>query len=152
MWLEIPVITQLRVMVATGSRESLQQASELLAMLRQSAKAVHNTYQLIGVLALQCVALKKLGRADEALEVLQQAIKLAEPGGWVYPFTESGRPMAELLERLADRNGVSDYVRLVLDRFPTHEQATPWSCWPNDCRTRRLPPGCSFRPKRSKRI
>jgi LuxR family maltose regulon positive regulatory protein len=128
MWLEIPVIThpvitQLRVMVATGSRESLQQASELLAMLRQSAKAVHNTYQLIGVLALQCVALKKLGRADEALEVLQQAIKLAEPGGWVYPFTESGRPMAELLERLADRNGVSDYVRLVLDRFPTHEQA-----------------------------
>ena len=37
-------------------------------------------------------------------------------------FVESGRPMAELLERLADQNGVTDYVHLVLDRFPTHEQ------------------------------
>jgi len=76
-WLEIPVITHLRVMVATGSRESLQQASELLATLHQSAAAVHNTYQIIGIRVLQCVALQKLGRVDEALEVLQQVIKLA---------------------------------------------------------------------------
>jgi len=50
MWLEIPVITHLRVMVATGSREGLQQASELLATLCQSAEAVHNTYQAIDIL------------------------------------------------------------------------------------------------------
>jgi LuxR family maltose regulon positive regulatory protein len=122
MWLEIPVITHLRVMVATGSHESLQQTSELLATLHQSAEAVHNTYQIIKILVLQCVTLEKLGRVDEALEVLQQVIQLAEPGGWVYPFVELGRPMAELLERLADQNGVSDYVQLVLDKLPTHEQ------------------------------
>ena len=103
MWLEIPVITHLRVMVATGSRESLQQTGELLARLRQSAEAVHNTYQIIEILVLQCVTLEKLGRVDKAVEVLQQAITLAEPGGWVRPFVELGRPMAELLERLADQ-------------------------------------------------
>jgi LuxR family maltose regulon positive regulatory protein len=122
MWLEIPVITQLKVVVATGSRENLQQASELLATLYLSAEAVHNTYQMIGIRVLQCVALQKLGRVDEALEILQQIIKLAEPDGWVYPFVESGQPMAELLERLADQKSVSDYVQLVLDRLPTREQ------------------------------
>jgi len=71
------------------------------------------------------MALEKLGRVDEALEVLQQVIKLAEPGSWVYPFVESGRPMAELLERLANQKGVSDYPRFVLDRFPTDEQQQP---------------------------
>jgi LuxR family maltose regulon positive regulatory protein len=121
-WLEIPMITHLRIMVATGSHKSLQQASELLATLYQSTEAVHNTYQMIRIRILQCVALQKLGRVDESLELLQQAIKLAEPGGWVYPFVELGRPMAELLERLAEQKGVTDYARLVLDRFPTHEQ------------------------------
>jgi LuxR family maltose regulon positive regulatory protein len=122
MWLEIPAITHLRVLVTTGSHERLQQASESLATLRQSAEAVHNTYQIIEILVLQCVALEKLGRVDEALEILQQVIKLAEPGGWVYPFVELGRPTAELLEHLADQKGVTDYVQLVLDKFPTHEQ------------------------------
>jgi LuxR family maltose regulon positive regulatory protein len=122
MWLEVPAITHLRIMVATGSRESLQQASELLETLRQSAEALHNTYQIIEILVLQCLALEKLGRVDEALEFLQQAIKLAEPDGWVRPFIESGRPIAELLERLAVQKGVTNHVQLVLNRFPTHEE------------------------------
>jgi len=121
-WLEIPAITHLRIMVATGSHESLQQAGELLATLYESAESVHNTYQMIGIRVLQCVALQKLGRMDEALEVLQQAIKLAEPGGWVYPFVELGPLMAELLERLADRDGGSDYCQRVLDQFPGRGQ------------------------------
>jgi LuxR family maltose regulon positive regulatory protein len=122
MWLEIPVITHLRIMVATGSRESLQQAGEMLARLRQSAEALRNIYQSIDLLVLQSLALEKLGRTDEALEVLQQAVKLAQAGGWIRPFVELGRPMAELLERLADQKGVSDYVHLVLDKFPTHDE------------------------------
>jgi len=124
-WLDIPLITKARVMIATGSHERLRHASEILETLLQSAKAVHNTYHIIEILVLQCMALEKLGRVDEALEVLQQVIKLAEPGGWVYPFVESGRPMAELLERLANQKGVSDYPRFVLDRFPTDEQQQP---------------------------
>ena len=79
MWLEIPVITHLRVMVATGSHESLRQASEMLATLRQPVEAVHNTYQMIEILVLQCMALEKLGRAEDAVKVLQQAIRLGNP-------------------------------------------------------------------------
>ena len=123
MWLEIPVITYLRVMVATGSRESLQQTDETLAELLQSTGAVHNTYQSINLLALQSLLLEKLGRADEAVEALQQAIKLAEPGGWIRPFVELGGQMAGLLRRLGERKGFTEYLHLILDKFPTHAEA-----------------------------
>jgi len=123
MWLEIPVITQLRVVVATGSRESLQQADELLATFRQSAEAIHNNYQVIDLMALQSLVLEKLGRADEAVDVVQQAIKLAEPGGWIRPFVELGEQMAGLLRRLGERKGFTEYLHLILDKFPTHAEA-----------------------------
>lgn len=72
-------------------------------------------------LVLRCIALERLGRMDEALKELQQVIKLAEPGAWIWPFVESGRPMAELLECLADQKGVNDYLQLVLDKLSTNE-------------------------------
>jgi len=122
LWLEAPLITKARILIATDSPERLQHASELLAMLRQSAEAMHNTYTIIGILVLQCIALEKLGQVDEALDVLQQVIKLAEPDSWVYPFIQAGPLMVKLLERLADRQGASDYLHLLLDKFPTGKQ------------------------------
>ncbi len=124
MWLEIPAITHLRVMVASGSRESLQQASESLAALLQSIGAVHNIYQSIGLLLLQSLALEKLGRADEAEEVLQQAITLAEPGRWIHPFVELGEEMAGLLRRFGERKSFTEYLHQILDKFPTDTTAT----------------------------
>jgi len=118
-WLEIPAITWFRVCVATGSPASPRQASDGLAALYQSVEALHNHCQMITIGALRCVALDKLGYRDQALEVLRQMIELAEPGGWVWPFVELGRPMAELLEGLIQRPGGSDYPRRVLDRFPS---------------------------------
>ena len=123
MWLETPVLTQLRVMVAAeGSHECLQQASESLTALFQSVRAVRNTYQMIEILVLQCVALHKLERADEAIEVLQQLITLAQPGGWIRPFVELGQPMAELLSRFIQQKGSSDYLRRVFEHCSTRAE------------------------------
>ena len=46
-----------------------------------------------------CLAM--LGRTDEALEALRQAIQLAQPGGWIRPFVELGRPMVKLLDSVS---------------------------------------------------
>ncbi len=118
-WMEDPAVTWIRVMTATGSRENLQQASELLAMLRQSTEALNNTYQTIELLVLQSLTLEKLERVDEALQVLQQAIKLAQPGGWIRPFVELGRPMVELLSSFTEQKSSADYLRRVLDHCLT---------------------------------
>jgi LuxR family maltose regulon positive regulatory protein len=124
MWLEIPTITHLRIMVATGSHERLQQTSKLLATLLQSTEALHNTYQSIDLLALHSLVLENLERVDDAVEILQQAITLAEPGRWFRPFVELGEQMAGLLRRLGECKGFTDYLYLILDKFPV-EAETP---------------------------
>jgi LuxR family maltose regulon positive regulatory protein len=116
-WLEVPSITQARVWVATGSETDLRKATGLLEILRPAAEALRNTCQTIEILVLQSVALKKQGRSDEAFEVLEQTLALAEPGGWFYPFVESGPPMADLLKRAMKQGTHGDYAREILATF-----------------------------------
>jgi LuxR family maltose regulon positive regulatory protein len=118
LWLEVPSITQARVMVATGSDESLGRARELLATLRNAVEAQHNVWQMIDILVLESLALDKQGRAEEAFSLLRRALTLAEPGGWVRPFLEPGREMAELLQRLGERLHDQAYVDMLLSVFP----------------------------------
>ena len=71
------------------------------------------------------VAMDKLGRTDEALAVLEEAVTLARPGGWIRPFIESGAPMVELLKGLLKKKVAADYIGTILDAFgdPEHSVA-----------------------------
>ena len=42
---------------------------------------------------------------------------MAVPCGSIRPFVESGRPMIDLLQRLAEKNGAVDYVTTLLAAF-----------------------------------
>jgi LuxR family maltose regulon positive regulatory protein len=116
-WLEVPSVTQARVLVATGSDESLALARELLATLRSAVEAQHNVWQMIDILVVESLALDKQGRAEEAFSVLARALTLAEPGGWIRPFLEPGREMAELLQRLGERLHERAYLDTLLSAF-----------------------------------
>jgi LuxR family maltose regulon positive regulatory protein len=122
MWLEAPLITQARALTVDGTGESLRKSTELLHALRQLTEECRFTCQTIEVAVLQPLALEKQGRADEALTVLEEVVALAEPGGWIRPFVELGRPMADLLERLLKRNVAVDYVERILAAFREGEQ------------------------------
>ena len=116
-WLEQPTITSARVLIAIGSDESLRDATELLEKLRLVTQELHNTCQTIDILALQSLALEKWAHPDEALAVLEQALTLAQPGGWIRPFVEPGPVMAELLERLSKGSGHDMYLDRILAAF-----------------------------------
>jgi LuxR family maltose regulon positive regulatory protein len=66
---------------------------------------------------LQASALQKQGRTDEALAVLEAAVDLARPGGFIRPFVESGPTVESLLKRLAAKNIALDYIGRLLDAF-----------------------------------
>ena len=113
-WLEIPSITQARILNGIGSDDSLQQAGELLKPLLQAMEKEHNAFQMIEIMPLMAVIYEKQGRADEALDLLGKAVKLASPGGWIRPFVELGPPMENLLKRLQEHNGTPAYSKKLL--------------------------------------
>ncbi len=116
-FLEIPVITECRVLIAVGSDAGLKEAVERLADLQQTSKAWQNTCQTIEIMVLQALASYRLGRLEAALETLERVVAMATPGGSIRPFVEPGRPMADLLQKLAEKNVAVDYVTTLLAAF-----------------------------------
>ena len=122
-WLELPDITQCRVLLAAGSDTDLQEAENMLKACLQLNKTQHNTFQRIFILPLLASVYDKQGRLEEALSFLEEAVKLAGQGGFIRPFLESDPTMPSLLKRLAEKNIAADYIRHLLDAFPppTHQ-------------------------------
>jgi len=117
LWLEVPVITQCRVLLAEGSDTGLQEAEKKLQECLRLSRAQHSTFQMISIMVLQALALQRQGRTDEALAVLEEAVDLARPGGFIRPFVESGPTVEGLLKRLAAKNIALDYIGQLLDAF-----------------------------------
>ena len=130
LWLEIPHITQCRVLVAQGTAASLREAEEKLARYQQASEAQHNTRQLLDILPLQALVYHKQGDADRALDTLGKAVRLAEPGGWVRPFVEPGPVMAALLRQVRRRGVAPDFVDRLLAAFPAEVRARLGSATP----------------------
>ncbi len=116
-WIEVPRITQCRMLIAQGSEASLQEAGEKLAVYGKTNKAENNTRQLIDILLLQSLNYQKQSQSDQALVALAQAITLAEPGGFIRPFLDLGPEMAGLLVRLSQRGVALEYIARILAAF-----------------------------------
>jgi len=121
-WLEVPVITQCRALIAEGSDNCLQEVEKKLQELLRLNQAHHNTCQMIRIMALQALAIHRQGRLDESLDVLEQAVAMAEPDGWIRPFVEPGSPMINLLKGLQKRNVAVDYIKKLLSAFGDDKQ------------------------------
>jgi LuxR family maltose regulon positive regulatory protein len=132
LWMEIPGITQCRVLLAEGSDEGLGEAEKRLQEYLRLSRTQHNTFQTITIMALQAVTLEKQGRTDDALAVLETAIDLARPGGFIRPFVELGPSMEGLLKRLAEKNVASGYIGQLLAAFSPSPQPPPSSAQPSD--------------------
>ena len=119
-----PHLTLVKIWLAQDTPASRQQAADLLDELREFVEATHNTRFLIEVLALQSVLHDRRGEQQTALELLGQAVALAEPGGFIRLFVDLGSPMASLLERLRWQGGARgssafEYITSILTAFET---------------------------------
>ena len=120
--LEVPCITWCRTLIAEGSADSLTEAQARLLEHAEVNEAQHNTFQLIRILSLQAMASDKQGHVQEAYGVLERAIALAAPGGFLFPFLELGTPMADLLQRQAEGASRSVFVGRILAAFEHNRQ------------------------------
>jgi LuxR family maltose regulon positive regulatory protein len=111
------------MLIAEGSDAGLREAEKRLQKLLRLCRTQHNTFQMIGVMALLTMALEKQGRTDDALAVLEEVVGMASPGEWIRPFVEAGPTMKGLLKRLADKGIAADYIGRLLAAFSQTRRA-----------------------------
>ncbi len=116
LFFEAPPITQARLLLAKGDELSVAHGQALLSQLLQHVEAMHNTRKTIKVLALQAWAYDLQGRETGALEVLERALALARPGGFIRTFADLP-PLAKLLHELRKRRRTHQEVAKHLDTY-----------------------------------
>ena len=117
MFLEDPPISTAWMLLAKGDEVSVAQGQALLDKLLQHVEAMHSTRKTIQVLALQAWAYDLQGRESEALEVLERALALARPGGFIRTFADL-QPLARLLHELRKRRKARQEVDRKVGHVP----------------------------------
>ena len=120
MWLEVPEITQRRILIAAGTAAECEKSLDDLVNIRSQLEACNTVNHVIQVAVLQSLALKRLDRSTEAKATLLECVELAAPGEWVQPFVEAGEPLMGMLTSISEAKHHREFIRSVLtayDRF-----------------------------------
>ena len=115
---ELP-LSQARVHIAQGKSST---ALARLATFRQQAQAKGWADEQLKVMVLQAVAYYLHGRKDKAVQLLAEALTLAEPGGFIRLFIDEGLPMAQLLGEATTYGMMPDYIGKLLAVFQAEGQ------------------------------
>jgi LuxR family maltose regulon positive regulatory protein len=92
----------------------LQDVLHLLDRLQESAEANARGSSVLEILLLRALALEIQGNRTAALSVLERALVLAEPEGYIRLFVDEGTPMLALLRLAHERRSVPGYVASLL--------------------------------------
>jgi LuxR family transcriptional regulator, maltose regulon positive regulatory protein len=103
---ELP-LSRARVHLARGDASA---ALAALAPWRRHAETKGWADERLKVLVLQAVATYAQGETEPAVQLLGEALALAEPHGFIRLFVDEGLPMALLLSEAASRGMLPDYV------------------------------------------
>jgi LuxR family maltose regulon positive regulatory protein len=116
-FLEVPPLTAARALLANPGKQAAQDALALIADVEERCRREHNLRYQVSVLALQALAMDRLGRRGAALENLARSVDLGRRGGFVRSFVDLGPPMASLLRSLDPSNSHTAYVDRLLSAF-----------------------------------
>ncbi|MFY9569843.1 MAG: LuxR C-terminal-related transcriptional regulator, partial [Blastocatellia bacterium] len=115
---ELPM-SQARGHLARGDTST---ALAVLEPLRRNAEAKGWEDDRLKVMVLQAVAHHAHGENEKAVQLLGDALALAEPGGFIRLFVDEGTQMAHLLSRAAAHGIKPAYVGKLLAAFKAEEQ------------------------------
>jgi LuxR family maltose regulon positive regulatory protein len=112
-----PQLALPKILLAQDTPASRGQAAEVLSRLHAFVTSIHNTRFTVEVLALEALLHHAQGDSQNALAALEQAVTLAQPGGFVRVFVDLGPILADLLGRLASKGVARGYVEQILRAF-----------------------------------
>ena len=121
--LEMTSMTRARLAIA---QEQARAALPLLEHLLTLAAKAHRTTSFLELLLIQAQAYEAIGQREQALALLKQALKHAEPEGYMRLFLDEGAPIVKLLLNLRETSPEQQaYMRLLLAASIEHETTRP---------------------------
>ncbi len=120
-----PQMTPPKIWLAEGTADSLQKAEAELMRLFDIVTITHNIPCQIKVLVLQAVLYKQQKKAQLAETTLVQAIRLAEPGGFIRTFVDLGPEIIVPLKHLYRQGFAPTFLQKVLEAFPATSRSVP---------------------------
>lgn len=96
-----PYMTLVKFYLYQNTGASLEMAFDLLGRLEHFLASTHNVRFLMEALALKALAWQARGEQAAAVASLAQAIRLAEPGGYIRIFADLGAQIDGLLAQVA---------------------------------------------------
>jgi LuxR family maltose regulon positive regulatory protein len=115
---ELP-ISQARVYLAQGETSA---ALAVLEPLRQQVEANGRQDERLKMMVLQVAALHAHGEKAKAVQLLGDALALAEPGGLIRIFVDEGSWMAQLISEAAAHGVIPNYTGKLLAAFEAEAQ------------------------------
>jgi LuxR family maltose regulon positive regulatory protein len=103
----------------------------VLAAWREQAEAKHLEDERLKVMVLQALTLQAQGELDQAVQLLLDALALAEPEGFIRTFVDEGRPMMQLLSAAAAQGLMPDYLGKLLSVCDAEHQYEATSSAPS---------------------
>jgi LuxR family maltose regulon positive regulatory protein len=116
LFFEDPTLTRAWMLLAKGDAASVAQGQALLTHLLWHVEAIHSTRKTITVLALQAWAYDLQGYVTKALDVLERALALARPGGFLRTFADVPQ-LSKVLQELRRRRKAQQVVDNQLDAY-----------------------------------
>ncbi len=116
---EVAQLAMARVLIVKSDGPALERALALIERLLDLAEREGRMGVSIEALALQAIARWRIGGWPDALVSLEEALRLAEPEGYVRLFVDLGLPMARLLQEAQARHIMPEYVEALLAAFDT---------------------------------
>jgi LuxR family maltose regulon positive regulatory protein len=113
------LLSQARVHLAQGDTSA---AMSVLEPLRQQMEAKGWEDERLKVMVLQATALHAHGEKDKAVQLLGDALALAEPGGFIRIFVDEGIPMARLLAEATAHGIMPEYTGKLMSAFEAEKQ------------------------------
>lgn len=120
-----PKLTLPKILLAQNTSDSLEQATEVLTQLHAFVTETHNIRATIQVLALQAMLDDAQGNESAGLAHLQEALTLAQPGGFIRLFVDLGQTLVSLLSRLCQAGFLPAYTGQILEAFGEPAPAVP---------------------------
>jgi len=114
-WIEVPRLTQVRVLLRESSEKSLDKATMILAEVNEIAKRYYLVNHQIEIAVLKVVLLTKRGMLTEAAKALDIALQLSEPGHWIRPYLEWKSELYPLLAEVCSDKGAPYFYKLLLE-------------------------------------